>query len=36
VFIASEPTEGDGWREVPDRSLLVIDQSLKIHATSLT
>jgi glutamine amidotransferase len=36
VFIASEPTEGHGWREVPDRSLLVIDQSLEIHAASLT
>ena len=36
VYIASEPTDGDGWREVPDRSLLVIDEHLDVHSASLT
>jgi hypothetical protein len=36
VCIASEATDGDRWREVPDRSLLVIDERLEVHAASLT
>jgi glutamine amidotransferase len=36
VCIASEATDGDRWREVPDRSLLVIDERLEMHAASLT
>jgi predicted glutamine amidotransferase len=36
VYIASEATDGDSWREVPDRSLLVIDERLEMHAASLT
>ena len=36
VYVASEATEGDGWREVPDRSLLVVDERLEMHAASLT
>jgi glutamine amidotransferase len=35
VFIASEPTSGDGWHEVPDRSLVVVDQRFNIHTASL-
>jgi predicted glutamine amidotransferase len=36
VCIASEATDGDSWREVPDRSLLVVDERLEMHAASLT
>ena len=36
VYIASEPTDGDAWREVPDRSLLVVDERLELHTASLT
>jgi glutamine amidotransferase len=35
VEIASEPTEGDGWREVPDRTLVVVDERLDVHTASL-
>jgi predicted glutamine amidotransferase len=35
VCIASEATDGDSWREVPDRSLLVVDERLQMHAASL-
>jgi predicted glutamine amidotransferase len=36
VYFASEPTDGDSWREVPDRSLVVVDERLDMHAGSLT
>jgi glutamine amidotransferase len=35
VLIASEPTAADGWREVPDRSLIVFDERFEVHAASL-
>ena len=35
VCIASEATQDNGWREVPDRSLLVVDERLQLHAASL-
>jgi glutamine amidotransferase len=36
VYFASEPTESDRWREVRDRSLVVVDQRLEMHAARLT
>ena len=36
VYIASEATDGDSWREVPDRSLVVVDECLEMHTASLT
>jgi predicted glutamine amidotransferase len=36
VYIASEATNNDSWREVPDHSLLVVDERLELHAASLT
>jgi len=36
VYIASEATDGGTWHEVPDRSLLVVDEHLVMHAASLT
>ena len=36
VYIASEATDGDTWREVPDRSLLVVDERLEMHTANLT
>jgi predicted glutamine amidotransferase len=34
VDIASEPTDGDGWRDVPDHSVVVVDQNLAVHTAS--
>jgi glutamine amidotransferase len=36
VYFASEPTDGDSWREVPDRSLVVVDERLEMYARPLT
>ena len=36
VYIASEPTNGDHWNEVPDHSMLVVDEGLEVHSSSLT
>jgi glutamine amidotransferase len=35
ALIASAPTTGEDWREVPDRSLLIVDEQLNVHASSL-
>ncbi len=35
IRIASEPTEPTGWQEVPDRSMLVVDEELTVQTTSL-
>jgi glutamine amidotransferase len=36
VYIASEATNTDSWREVPDHSLLIVDEHLELHAVSMT
>jgi len=35
VFIASEPTGGDGWREVADRSQILVDEQLNVRTRSM-
>jgi predicted glutamine amidotransferase len=36
VYIASEPTDGGRWNEVPDHSILVVDEELEVHTAGLT
>ncbi len=35
VHISSEATDGNNWHEVPDRSMIVVDEQLEVHAASL-
>ncbi|HTQ39764.1 MAG TPA: class II glutamine amidotransferase [Pirellulales bacterium] len=35
VHISSEATDGNNWREVSDRSMIVVDEQLDVHAASL-
>jgi len=35
VLIASEPIAADGWREVPERSLMVVDERFDVHLASV-
>ena len=35
IYIASEATDGDHWHEVPDHSILVVDEGLEVHTASL-
>jgi predicted glutamine amidotransferase len=32
VLIASEPTTRESWQEVPDRSLVIVDERLQVHS----
>jgi len=35
ILLASQPTISGAWREVPDRSIIVIDENLRVHVESV-